>query len=264
MKYIFIFILILYQSCDSDRVRYPQFQGGNLDLYHQESKHILLLLPDSNYKHDTLAVLLNTFDKAFELATELSGREPGSSPMEIDKLPLAIVPATCGPGCGRLGRKGIEITEKKFLNIYEQFVKHGKYDHLFFYELGRNFWFYEASAIKRKEMDGIRTGFAVFLRDLLLNELKLNVAPINGKPYFEYMEDKKNRWKSIREEWLHSTSTDEIEKLRKKHFPNPSLFWSMLWWERYQMYGNEGIQKAFQELQQRPPTNDEAWLKFFI
>jgi hypothetical protein len=30
------------------------------------------------------------------------------------------------------------------------------------------------------------------------------------------------------------------------------------------MYGNEGIQKAFQELQQRPPTNDEAWLKFFI
>jgi hypothetical protein len=51
---------------------------------------------------------------------------------------------------------------------------------------------------------------------------------------------------------------------RKKHFPNPSLFWAMLWWERYQMYGKEGIQKALQELQQRPPTNEEAWLKLFI
>jgi hypothetical protein len=30
------------------------------------------------------------------------------------------------------------------------------------------------------------------------------------------------------------------------------------------MYGKEGIQKALQELQQRPPTNEEAWLKFFI
>jgi hypothetical protein len=39
---------------------------------------------------------------------------------------------------------------------------------------------------------------------------------------------------------------------------------AMLWWERYQMYGKEGIQKALQELQQRPPTNEEAWLKFFI
>lgn len=263
LKYIFIFILILYQSCDSNRIRYPQFEGGHLDLSYQESKNLLLLLPSGNFNADTLASILQTYDLAYELASEISGREPNLSPLETEKLPLAIVPATCGPGCGRLGRKGIEITEEKFRQIYDQFLKHGKHDHLFFYELGRNFWFYEASAVKRKEMDDIRTGFAVFFRDLILNELKLNVAPINGKPYFEYMEDKKNRWKTIREEWLPSATPDEIENLRKKYFPNPSLFWSMLWWERYQMHGKEGIQKALQDLQLRPPVSENDWLEFF-
>ena len=126
LKYIFIFILILYQSCGSDRIRYPQFEGGHLDLSYQESKYLLLLLPNGNYNADTLASLLETYDRAFELASEISGREPDLSPIGTEKLPLAIVPSTCGPGCGRLGRKGIEITEKKFLHIYEQFVKHGK------------------------------------------------------------------------------------------------------------------------------------------
>ena len=114
-----------------------------------------------------------------------------------------------------------------------------------------------------KEIDDIRTGFAVFFRDMLLKELNINVAPINGEPYLAYMEDKKDRWKSIRKEWLHSTPTDEIENLRKKYFPNPSLFWSMLWWERYQMHGKESVQKVLQELQQLPPANEEEWLKFF-
>ena len=85
-----------------------------------------LLLPNGNFDADTLASLLETCHQADELASELSGREPDLSPIGTEKLPLAIVPSTCGPGCGRLGRKGIEITEKKFLHIYEQFVKHGK------------------------------------------------------------------------------------------------------------------------------------------
>ena len=54
-----------------------------------------------------------------------------------------------------------------------------------------------------------------------------------------------------------------FKNLRKKHFPKQTLFWSMLWWERYQMHGKESIQKALQELQQLPPTNEEEWLKFF-
>ena len=134
---------------------------------------------------------------------------------------------------------------------------------MFFYELGRNFWFYEPSTVKMKEMDDIRTGFAVFLGDMLLSEMKLKVAPINGVPYLAYMEDKKDRWKTIREEWLPSATPDEFENLRKKYFPNPSLFWSMLWWERYQMYGKEGIQKVLKDLHQLPPISENDWLKFF-
>lgn len=263
LKCISILILIICQSCNQDTIRYQQFEGEHLDLSYQESKHVLLLLPDINFNADTIQSLLKTYDLAYELAAALSGREPDPSPMKIDKLPLAIVPSTCGSGCGRLGRKGIEITEEKFKRIYDQFVKKEKYDHLFFYELGRNFWFYEPSDIKLQEMDDIRTGFAVFLRNVLLSELNLNVAPINNTPYLEYMEDKDERWSKMKKEWSQSNDPDEFEHLREKYYPKPTQFWATLWWERYQMCGKEGIQKTLQNLQQDAPKNESEWLEFF-
>lgn len=264
LKCISILILIICQSCNEDTIRYQQFEGDHLDLSYQESKHVLLLLPNVNFNADTIQSLLKTYDLAYELATALSGRQPDPSPMQIDKLPLAIVPSTCGSGCGRLGRKGIEIREEKFRRIYNQFVKHGYYDHLFFYELGRNFWFYEPSDIKLQEMDEIRTGFAVFFRDMLVNELKLKVGPINGEPYTKYMEDKNERWNKMKKEWLQSDKPNEFENLRGKYFPNGPLFWSILWWKRYQMHGKESIQKMLQDLQQYPLKSESEWLQFFI
>lgn len=262
LKCILILILIICQSCSLDTIRYQQFKGDFLDLSYQESRHVLLLLPDVNFNADSIQALLKTYDLAYDLAAALSGREPDLSPMEIDKLPLAIVPSTCGSGCGRLGRKGIEIREEKFRRIYNQFVKYGEYDHLFFYELGRNFWFYEPSDIKLQEMDDIRTGFAVFFRDILVNELKLKVAPINGEPYTKYMEDKNEQWSKMKKEWLQSNKPDEFENLRGKYFPNGPLFWSTLWWERYQMHGKESIQKMLQDLQHSPPKSESEWIKF--
>ncbi|SHN29223.1 hypothetical protein SAMN04488057_11714 [Cyclobacterium lianum] len=263
VRYIFIFSLILNQSCNTDSVSYPSFQGSQLDLSFQKSDQILLLFPVGNYNTDTLAALLSTYDQAYELATELSGREPDPSHLDGDRLPLALVPSTCGSGCGRLGRKGIEITEEKFRRIYDQFVKEDKYDHLFFYELGRNFWFYEPCDFKLQEMDDIRTGFAVFFRDILVSELKMKVAPINGKPYLEYMQEKNERWNKMKKEWSQSNDPDEFENLRGKYFPNGPLFWSTLWWERYQMYGKESIQKTLQDLQQDAPRSESEWLEFF-
>lgn len=264
LKCISILILIICQNFNEDTIRYQQFEGDHLDLSYQESKHVLLLLPNVNFNADTIQSLLKTYDLAYELATALSGRQPDPSPMQIDKLPLAIVPSTCGSGCGRLGRKGIEIREEKFRRIYNQFVKHGDYDHLFFYELGRNFWFYEPSDIKLQEMDEIRTGFAVFFRDMLVNELNLKVGPINSEPYTKYMEDKNERWNKMKKEWLQSDKPNEFENLRGKYFPNGPLFWSTLWWERYQMHGKDSIQKMLQDLQQYPLKSESEWLQFFI
>jgi hypothetical protein len=98
VRYIFIFSFILNQSCNTDSVPYPSFLGSQLDLSFQKSDQILLLLPVGNYNTDTLAALLSTYDQAYELANELSGREPDPSPMDGDRLPLAIVPSTCGSG----------------------------------------------------------------------------------------------------------------------------------------------------------------------
>jgi hypothetical protein len=160
---------------------------------------VVLLYPVGEYVEDSLALLLQTYDRAYALAADISGREPSPSEQHPGYLPLAVVPTTCGPGCGRLGAKGIEISEGKFERIYAEFTANGIHDHLFFYELGRNFWFYGESS-EDAEWEAIHTGFAVFFRDMLIRELNLAVAPINGIPYIRYLDGKKERWERFREE----------------------------------------------------------------
>jgi hypothetical protein len=135
----FLILWVLFQGCNQAEIKYTHFSGESSYLSILESNEVLLLYPRGDYAVDSLALLLETYDKAYAMAVELSGREPLTSPQDTDKLPLAIVSTTCGPGCGRLGHKGIEITKNTFDRIYNEFVVNGRQDHLFFYELGRNF-----------------------------------------------------------------------------------------------------------------------------
>lgn len=251
-----IILLGLFQNCgDSDKA-YMHFSGERSLLRTLEAGEVMFFYPDGLYQKDSMSQLLETYDRAYLLALELSGRKPAPADLYTDKLPVAIVPTTCGPGCGRLGAKGIEITEAKFDRIYREFVGSGRHDHLFFYELGRNFWFYGEGD---GEWGEIHTGFAVFFRDLLIRELGLIAAPINGEPYERYMERKRNSWEAFCKETA-GLSWGEMQFHINRHFPHAPLFWSSLWWELYLDSGTAGVSSALKALEKRQlPGKAEAW-----
>ena len=119
---------------------------------------------------------------------------------------------------------------------------------------------------EKSEWEEIHTGYAVFFRDLLVKELKLDIAPINGIPYLKYMEDKQCRF----ERFLAGIETDslnweKVERIKKQQFPHSPLFWSSLWWELYQKQGREGVKAALHQLKEEPrPGNGESWFWFLV
>ena len=83
---------------------------------------------------------------AWDFYAEVTGREPVKwYETSIDGLgTVAAVPSTCGAGCGYLGFTGIEIKEDPYFNeiLHDTVAASDTYDQIVFYELGRNFWFY--------------------------------------------------------------------------------------------------------------------------
>lgn len=260
---LFLVYGIVAQGCTREKMRYRHFSGESSDLNVLLSDEVLFLYPDESFNTDSLLLLLETYNKAYRLAVEITGREPLSAPIDTDKLPLAIVPSTCGAGCGRLGQKGIEITEFMFEMIYSEFVINKRHDHLFFYELGRNFWFY-GNGIDKVELEEIHTGFAVFFRDLLVHELDLTIAPINGVNYLEYFEEKQSRFDDFMAKIEPDQNLCEIDRsMINFYFPSVPIFWSSLWSKLYQKRGLEGIQEALGQIPERILVQCEKdWLLF--
>jgi hypothetical protein len=256
-------LFVLCQGCGQSDLRYTNFSGETSFLNVLEGREVMFLYPAGEYRADSLARLLETYDRAYTLGVELSDREPSTPSGETGKLPVAIVPSTCGPGCGRLGVKGIEITEEKFERIYREFVTSGRHDHLFFYELGRNFWFYGEESSDR-EWEAIHTGFAVFFRDLLISELGLAVAPINSVPYEIYRLEKQERWEQY---WAVSAvwTWEAIQPAKKVHYSHAPHFWSAMWWQIYREQGREGVKSALDGFRkQQAPSNGEGWYNYLI
>jgi hypothetical protein len=233
--YFLILFLPLVSGCHEREIQYIDFYGNKKNLISMESKEILLFYPDKKYKRNELKRLLQTYDSAYLFAARISGQHPGMDSNFGKKLTIAVVPTTCGSGCGKLGMKGIEFTEEKFEKIFNLFVESDLHDHLYFYELGRNFWFYDKALTLsgHKENAHIRTGFAIFLRNVLIHELAIKVGSINGVPYSKYMENNSEAW----------------EEFKKNSGPNPldallvdeniddnqkSILWSMYWWSMYE------------------------------
>lgn len=262
---LYFVILIFFIGCGRDGLRYTSFEGDSSTLIFLNSKEVLLLYPFGFYNDDSLSLLLKTYDKAYSIAGEILSQEPSLSFQRTDKVPLAIIPKTCGAGCGRLGQKGIEIEKQTFDTIYKEFVLNGNQDHLFFYELGRNFWFY-GDRSEDVEWEAIHTGFAVFFRDMLIRELKISIAPINQIPYEEYLEHKQNLWNRFRKNCQDNgfNTWEEVQQIRYLYFSNSPVFWSSMWWDLYQKKGRQGVSFSFEKLRKSEiPKTGKAWFDFF-
>lgn len=260
----FFGILIIFLGCGEGRLKYKSFEGNSFTLNSLNSKEVLMLYPHGFYNRDSLNLMLDIYDKAYFIAVEIVSQIPlHSSIQSTDKLPLAIIPKSCGPGCGRLGQKGIEIEKHSFDLIYNEFVLNRNQDHLFFYELGRNFWFFGEKS-NNIEWEAIHTGFAVFFRDMLINELKVSVAPINQIPYLEYLEQKQILWNKFKME-CHDNgfhTWEEIQQTKIRYYRNSPIFWSSIWWDIYKNKGRQGATFTFKELNRRKITNtSKAWFE---
>jgi hypothetical protein len=167
-----------------------------LDLYPWESKHFVLLTISNEHNPVTIGKLLAALDSSYELYDQITGNFPKYSPTTSNwsraingKSVIAEIPSynglnsweliSCGGNaCTAVSTLGIEI-RWEVLQTTLWLIEHlDVYDQTLFYELGRTFWPQNscASKLSFKENDPTITGFAVLMRYVIMNELKLPIG----------------------------------------------------------------------------------------
>ena len=100
-----------------ERVSYTAFNGRVWDLTRFQGKHVAILLPDSWMVPSALSAeqirsFVDRSDLIYQQLLDWEGTEPAGSGL----LNVAVIPDTCGWGCGLIGGKGIEIADIDWLN----------------------------------------------------------------------------------------------------------------------------------------------------
>jgi hypothetical protein len=182
-------------------VRYQRFDGQTVDLYAWEGRNVALLTESNALDPEIVEFLLDGLDKAYDYYRSASPRAP--TPLEATtyhgKATIAEVQSTCGAGCGYLGFTGIEIQSHYFDVLYNTAKDDGLYNHVPFYELGRNFWLYQdkLSYVAPDDITAVITGFAVLMRSLSLERRDLPGGPV----------DSALSWDEFTQEWLSMADT---------------------------------------------------------
>lgn len=126
-------------SDNSTPAAYRSFDGQDHQLYAYEGKNVRILAQQPSLN---IADLIAEIDRGYDAYFTATGRHPNNTDQSIGKTIIAQVP-TCGAGCGLLGSRGVEIDPAYFDAAVAEFAISRKPDHIFYYEFGRNFWFYD-------------------------------------------------------------------------------------------------------------------------
>ncbi len=173
---------------------YTTFQGAPLSLYAWEGNKIMLLSVSDTLDSLTMNNWVLEMDTAYNYYSLCTGREPnfntGGTYLN-NRSTIAQVYATCGAGCGYLGTTGIELLDNYFMNMYTKIQTQNKYDQIAFYELGRNFWFYD-NKLNYQINDPIVTGYAVFMRFMSMEAAGVEGAPFNLWTFDQFKDSVKN------------------------------------------------------------------------
>ncbi|MFC5358560.1 calcium-binding protein [Azospirillum himalayense] len=121
--------------------------------------------------------IVSKLDESYDFYTRITGREPNPYFTYNGKATIAEVQDTCGAGCGFLGFTGIEIMPEYFNILYTGVRDAGLYDQVLFYELGRNFWFYDQPL---QGLPPFTTGFAIENRFLSMDAAGVDGTTFNG------------------------------------------------------------------------------------
>ena len=267
------------QEREAGKVSYQSFLGDGYKLYTWEGHHTVLLTQEKQLNHEVIEKILTITDSAYHLLHILHGREPIAR-VNSGKTVIAVVDRTCGIACGALGHQAIELSNDKFEQIYTRMKGHQQYDTVLFYELGRNFWFYQDQLYTDTSIPiikGLRKGYAMFLRHLLVQELEVAPAPYNGENYAnhlvrsrslfaKYVADSSLSMNGLMNTYSYSEWKDRYE------IDYPSKSFHAVFWASFLLYLHETPQHGLPFLKalfanlsnMNLPENDEKLLNQFI
>jgi serralysin len=253
---IIIFFSVVFKYKTIASYQYTSMNGQVFKLYPYSGRNIALLIPSSNLDQTTIEKIITVFDEAFDYYFYITKRLPEKLLNYNNLATIAVVPETCGAGCGYLGATGIEITEPTFKILYDGVQNYNHYDQVVFYELGRNFWFYGDKA-EYKGLDNtgsITTGYAVFMRFMSIDATKVTPGPFNNNdfPFF------RNEVEGLIKLYLADSSQNWQNTLRVGRAPQNTLnlgatdlFASVLF-QLKNLYGEEFLIRLWKELANRP------------
>lgn len=201
--------------------------------------------------------------EAIGIYENLNGRMHGTK--NNSQYFVAIVEQTCGVGCGIIGNPGIEIEETKFERICKSYTINKKFDSLIFYELGRNFWFYNKQLTCSNPFltEAMRTGFAVFMRNICVEKLRIESDSINDYKYSDYLKELKSIYEYYsRDSTLNITKTlfaGDLPVLPSHFTVTSANFWASLLYYLYERpeFGDQWLNKVWQEVSLLPPSANE-------
>jgi|GEM_PF-3660285 len=267
-------------SCDIGAVEqqvvpylYTSFDGLSLQLYPYTGNHIALLVPSDGYDPNVLSNIVTSFDNAYDYYKAVTGQEPIQLYHYNGLNSIAVVPSTCGgqgSGCGYQGYTGIELKDTSWNILYSGVSNQNEYDQVVFYELGRNFRFFDPKLTYKNPDDGggINTGYAVFMRFMSMDGANVNPGPFGSIDFAVFETEVRN----LLSAYLADTSLTWNNTLRVGQAPNNSLglgasdlFASFLF-ELHNRYGDPFVNQIWQEVENRPdaPTTQDAIDNFII
>jgi len=181
-------------------VSYVSFNNINYPsiFYVYEGKNVVFFVASNYFSTPSvlanMQTLISVFDKAYEWYAFYTGRIPFPYAPNLYNNKLVIVGgvnSTCGElfesnGCGLISYTGVEIIKPYWDTTYVNNLTSSSntaYDQILFYELGRNFWFYDSQLIgsNYNSPDGlgcIDTAYAIFMSLLTIEKTNVQGAPI--------------------------------------------------------------------------------------
>ena len=148
---------------------------------------VVFLTPSTNHDPRVMASLVKALDDGWTTYADLTGRTPGPHKQVLGKPSFVALPKpnlSCGVGCGYVGVTGVELG--KFAQDDYPRLRRNPRDvpHYIFYEMGRNFY-----TFGRRHSE-FTTGFAVFMRYVLIDALGLDDQEIEVRRKIEAVESR--------------------------------------------------------------------------
>jgi len=250
--------------------QYTSFEGVSSTLYPYVGRHVALLTTKSNLNKTVLKKIIDVMDRSYDYYQGVTGRTPEISKSYEDRTTIAVVSKTCGHACGNVGSTGIQLTPTAFDDLYNGILSKDEYNQTIFYEFGRNFWFY-GDKLEYKDPDDadtVTTGFAVFMRFMVIENLGINPGPFHDQDFAYF----KSEVKGLLARYLADPSLTWENTLKVGNAPdNPmdlgstDLFASFLF-KLQDMFGNEFVNKFWKEVDKRPDaaTTQDAVDNFIL